>query len=208
MRQELLTIGTALALYAAVVLSPGPNFALISRLAASGARRAAFGATLGLAIAATVYAVLTMTGLALVLIRVGWLANLIQFAGGCYLVYLGIMAWLTARPVATAKQPHLTPHSGLRGLRMGVLVNLSNPKAIAFFIGLYAVAIPPATALWAKLVILAGGFLLEAIWYSLVIVLFSSPPFRAVYDRFGLWIERFIGTVLAVFGLRLISEKL
>ncbi|MEH2498870.1 threonine/homoserine/homoserine lactone efflux protein [Bradyrhizobium sp. AZCC 1678] len=206
MRQELLTIGTALALYAAVVVSPGPNFALISRLAAAGARRAAFGATFGLAIAATVYAVLTMTGLALVLMRVGWLANLMQFAGGCYLVYLGIMVGCPQGP--SQQRNNLPPHGVLRGLRMGVLVNLSNPKGIAFFIGLYALAIPPATALWAKLVILAGGFLLEAIWYSLVTVLFSSRPFRAVYDRFGFWVERVIGTALAVFGLRLIAEKL
>lgn len=208
MRQELLTIGTTLALYAAVVVSPGPNFALISRLAVSGARRAAFGATFGLAIAATAYAVLTMTGLALVLTRVGWLASLIQIAGGCYLVYLGIMAWLTARSATTAQQTHSTPHAAFRGLRMGMLVNLSNPKGIAFFVGLYVVAVPPATAAWAKLVILAGGFLLEIIWYSLVTVLLSSRPARAAYDRFGLWIERAVGTVLAAFGLRLISEKL
>jgi len=208
MRQDLLTIATTLALYAAVVVSPGPNFALISRLAVSGARRAAFGATFGLAIAATFYAVLTMTGLALLLTRVGWLASLIQIAGGCYLVYLGIMAWLTAGPAATARQTPSTSHGACRGLRMGMLVNLSNPKGIAFFIGLYAVAIPPATALWAKLTILVGGLLIEIVWYSLVTVLLSSRPARAVYDRFGVWIERLIGTVLAAFGLRLISEKL
>lgn len=31
-----------------------------------------------------------MTGLALVLTRIGWLATVIQIAGGCYLIYLGI----------------------------------------------------------------------------------------------------------------------
>jgi threonine/homoserine/homoserine lactone efflux protein len=207
MNQDFLTIATALALYAAVVVSPGPNFALISRLAVSGAKPTAFGATFGLAFAATFYAILTMTGLALVLTRVGWLASLIQIAGGAYLVYLGVMAWLSAKP-ATAQPLPSTQHGALRGLRMGMLVNLSNPKGIAFFIGLYAVAIPPGTALWAKLAILAGGFLLEIVWYSLVTVLLSSPPARAAYNRFGLWIERAIGTLLAAFGLRLISEKL
>lgn len=208
MSQELLTIATALALYAAVVVSPGPNFALITRLAVSGARPAAFGATFGLAIAATFYAVLTMTGLALVLTRVGWLASLVQIAGGCYLVYLGLMAWLSAKPAATAPQPYAPSGSVLRGLRTGILINLSNPKGIAFFIGLYAVAIPPGTALWAKLAILGGGFVLEILWYGIVTVLLSSRPARAAYDRFGRWIERAIGTLLAAFGLRLIFEKL
>lgn len=208
MSSELLTIITALGLYAAVVISPGPNFALISRLSISGARPAAVGATFGLAIAATLYAILTMTGLALVLTRIGWLASLIQIAGGCYLVYLGVMAWLAAKPAAAAQGRGVAPRGALRGLRMGLIVNLSNPKGIAFFIGLYAVAVPPDTALWAKLAILAGGFALEILWYGFVIALLSSRPARAAYERFGVWIERAIGTVLAAFGLRLISEKL
>lgn len=207
MGTELTTIITTLGLYAAVVVSPGPNFALISRLAVSGARTTATGATFGLALAATLYALLSMTGLALILTQVGWLASLIQIAGGCYLVYLGVMAWLSD----DARSPlHHQAESGSlgRGLRMGALVNFSNPKGIAFFIGLYAVAVPPETALWAKAVILAGGFLLEIIWYGFAIVLLSSRPARAAYQRFGRWIERAIGTLLAAFGVRLISEKL
>lgn len=62
---------TTLALQAAVVVSPRPDFALVTWLAVSGARRHAAGATLGLAIAATFYAVLTTSGLGLLLARVG-----------------------------------------------------------------------------------------------------------------------------------------
>jgi threonine/homoserine/homoserine lactone efflux protein len=149
-----------------------------------------------------------MTGLALVLTRVGWLARGVQIVGGCYLIYLGLLAWLASKPVATAHPPASAPRTALQGLRMGMVVNLSNPKGIAFFIGLYAVAVPPDTALWAKLLILAGGFLIEIIWYGLVTHLLSTRSARAAYDRFGLWIERAIGTVLAGFGLRLLSERL
>jgi threonine/homoserine/homoserine lactone efflux protein len=202
------TIAVALGIYAAVVVSPGPNFALISRLAIAGHRSSAIGATFGLAGAATLYAILTMTGLALVLTRIGWLASLIQIAGGCYLVYLGVKAWLASAPATSTQDRVAAPSGALRGVRMGLIVNLSNPKGIAFFIGLYAVAVPPETAGWAKLAILAGGFSLEVIWYGLVTVLLSTRPAQAAYDRFGLWIERAIGTVLAAFGLRLISEKL
>ncbi|OLP45267.1 LysE family translocator [Rhizobium oryziradicis] len=209
MNSDVVTVLTALGLYAAVVISPGPNFALISRLAMSGARSTAVGATFGFAIAATFYAVLTMAGLALFLAKVGWLASLMQIAGGCYLVYLGLMAWLSGKP-DTAKQgvPPVEKGSVLRGLRVGMIVNLSNPKGIAFFIGLYAVAVPPETGLLAKLAILVGGFLIEIIWYSLVTALLSRRQAKAVYDRFAQWIERAIGTVLAGFGIRLIAEKI
>jgi threonine/homoserine/homoserine lactone efflux protein len=148
-----------------------------------------------------------MTGLALILTRVGWLASLVQITGGCYLVYLGVMAWLSDGTGSTVTQ-QADSGSFRRGLRMGALVNLSNPKGIAFFVGLYAVAVPPETALWAKAVILVGGFILEFVWYGFAILLLSSHPARTVYERFGTWIERGIGTLLGAFGLRLISEKL
>ena len=209
MSADAFTVLTALALYAAATISPGPTFALITRLAVSGQRSAALGATLGLAIGATIYATLSLTGLALVITRIGWLATLVQVAGGGYLIYLGVTAWLTshaAEPVACNGRPGR--HDSLRGFRMGAIVELSNPKGIAFFLSLFAVSVPAGTALWAKLTILAGGFAIEVLWYSLVAIVLSSPPARRVYGRFGRWIERLIGTLLAGFGIRLITEKL
>lgn len=208
MSQEMTTIIAALAIYTAVVLSPGPNFTLITRLAASGARRAALGATLGFSVGATVYAVLSMTGLALVITRVGWLVTFVQIVGGCYLIHLGLSAWFghTAKTLDDPGNPHVT--SAARGFRMGLIVELSNPKGIAFFVSFFAVAVPVETAPWAKATILAGGFILEIMWYGAASFLLSTRPVRAAYERFAIWIERAIGTILAGFGLRLISEKI
>lgn len=207
MSPDLVTITTVALLYAAIVVSPGPNFALISRLAISGASRTASGATLGLATAATLYAVLSMTGLSLVLLQIGWLAGAVQIAGGLFLVYLGVSSWLRSKPSgpgAVVPSPHDT---FARGLRLGLLVNLSNPKAIMFFVGLYAVAIPADTGVGAKIAILMVGFALEILWYGLVIVMLSTGPARAAYNRFGIWIERALGTLLIVFGIRLAFQR-
>ncbi|MEL5395852.1 MULTISPECIES: LysE family translocator [Serratia] len=208
MQTEITTIFATLCLYAAVVVSPGPNFALISRLTVSGARSTAIGATFGLAFAATLYATLSMTGLAFILTRVGLLTSFVQIAGGCYLIYLGTMACFSGSIKKESIRNQANSGSLKSGFRMGTLVNLSNPKGISFFIGLYAVAVPPETVLWAKAVILVGGFILELIWYGFVILLLSSRPAREAYERFRQWIERGIGMLLAVFGLRLLYEKL
>lgn len=207
MSSELVVVMTVLALYAAIVISPGPNFALISRLAISGARQTSIGATLGLACAATIYAILSMSGLALLLTQIGWLAGAVQIAGGLFLVYLGVKSWLH-RPVAEVGDSIPVAHDSFaRGLRLGLLVNLSNPKGIAFFISLYAATIPPGTSTPAKIAILSGGFALEILWYGMVVWLLSTGPARAAYRRFGVWIERIMGTFLVLFGVRLIFEK-
>jgi threonine/homoserine/homoserine lactone efflux protein len=203
---DLTVILTTLGLYLALTVSPGPNFALVSRLAISGSRRAALGASVGIASASIIYAVLSMTGLAVLLREIGWLASGVQIIGGCYLVYLGVSAWLDAGKKVAVENP-IGARNGWYGLRTGFLVDLSNPKGIAFFVGLYAAVIPPDTALWAKAIIIAGGFSIEAIWYGLIAMLLSTPAARAIYVRLGRWIERLIGALLVGFGLRLIYDR-
>lgn len=206
MSADLATVLTTLALYAGLVVSPGPGFALVSRLALSDARAEARACTVGFAVGATLYALLSMTGLALAIRQVAWLADIVQVAGGCYLVWFGVRAWRTAPARESATTPQ-RPADAWRGFRTGLLVDLSNPKGIAFFVSLYAVAIPPDTALWAKALIILGGFLLEIGWYNVVAALLSTPPAQRTYRRFTAPIERAIGTLLAGFGLRMIVGK-
>jgi hypothetical protein len=52
MTAEIIVVLTALSIYLAGAISPGPSFTLIVRLAASGARPAAFGATVGFSLGA------------------------------------------------------------------------------------------------------------------------------------------------------------
>lgn len=208
MSGEITVILTALAIYAAGAISPGPSFTLILRLAASGARPAAFGATVGFSFGAAAYAALAMTGFALVITRMGWLMSAIQIAGGCYLIYLGLSAWLAGPHDPDASSVHADARSFGRGLSMGLLVELANPKSIAFFVSIFAVAVPAETALWAKATILLGGFLVDLVWYGFAATMLSTRPVQSLYRRFAVWIERVLGTVLAGFGIRLVSEKI
>ncbi|WP_244504739.1 LysE family translocator [Jannaschia faecimaris] len=195
-------------IYAAIVVSPGPSFALVSRLALQGERRRCSGAIVGLAIAATFYALLAMVGLAAILSQIGWLARTVQILGGLYLVYLGITAWKSSVKAGAGQAPHPgKDRSFYQGLRVGLLVNLSNPKAIAFFVSLYAVVVPIDAHWTTRACILAGGALMELAWYWLVGKTLTRRVFRAFYVAWARWIERVLGTVLIFFGGRLILSK-
>lgn len=198
-----------MSIYAAIVISPGPNFALISRLALQGRREKCSGAIFGLATAATFYAVLAMIGLAALLNEIAWLARSVQIVGGLYLIYLGMNAWWTSGRQQTEGDAAIyhPQDTFLTGLRLGTLVNLSNPKAIAFFVGLYAVAVPPDATTETRLAILVGGAALELSWYFLVSGILSQGPFRRAYQAASKWIERAIGSVLILFGARLVLDK-
>lgn len=198
----------ALGVYAAIVVSPGPGFALVSRLALHGEQRRCSGAIVGLAIAATFYALLAMVGLAAILNQIGWLARTVQILGGLYLVYLGLNAWKSSVKTGASQAPHPDKdRSFYQGIRVGFLVNLSNPKAIAFFVSLYAVVVPVDAHWTTRACILFSGALMELVWYWLVRKTLTRRIFRTFYLAWASWIERILGTVLIFFGGRLIFSK-
>ena len=197
-----------LGLYAVIVVSPGPGFALVSRLALRGERSKCGGAIVGLALAGTFYALLAMIGLAAVLSQIGWLARVVQIAGGLYLVYLGLSAWRNSgQPIEMQVGKTDPGRSFAQGIRTGMIVNLSNPKAITFFVSLYA-AVVPADAHWAtRVFILIAGLLIELLWYWIVGRTLTFTVFQSAYRASARWIERILGSLLVAFGSRLILSR-
>lgn len=201
MNSDLAVVLATLAIYGAIVVSPGPSFAFVLRLATAGERRAGYGATLGLACGATVYAMLAMGGLAAMLSGIGWLARVLQVAAGAYLIWLGIAAWRSAAAPAAPVTGGATDTSRFGpGLWKGFLMCLSNPKAIVFFAGLYASAIPADTALWARAAIIGCAFFMELAWYGSVVAVLSRPAMRKRYDRARQPLQRMTACLLVMFG--------
>jgi len=196
-------IGATL-IWLAAVVSPGPNFLIVSRLALSRSRLSAIGATFGITIGSLIYAALTMFGLSVLILQFAWLGDTIRIVGGAYLVWLGIQAW-RAQPYDLQPAEAGTGQGGpslLHGLRVGFLTEITNPKGIAFFLGLFAAAVPAATPLWAKLAVLSAGGVIEVAWYTAVSFALSSGPMRAGYQRVRRTVDRVLGTLLIALGLK------
>jgi threonine/homoserine/homoserine lactone efflux protein len=181
---------------------------IVSQLAIARSRRAGWGATLGITLGALAYASLSLFGLGIVLDGMAWLHDPIRIAGGAYLIFLGIKSWrgareaITAPAIAAISERHL-----VQGIRVGLLTSLTNPKEIAFFIGLFAAFVPPATPLWVKLAILAAGAAVEIGWYGIVATSMSTGRVRALYLRAKVAIDRAVGGLLVVLGGQLILRE-
>lgn len=185
-------------------LSPGPNGLLALTHGALHGRRKALYTIFGGAVGFVAVIALSLFGIgALLATSLLWLA-VMKWVGGAYLVWLGIQAW-RARP------EHLNPAAAeavdgatslLRGLRVGFLTEITNPKGIAFFLGLFAAAVPDSTPLWAKLVVLSAGGVIELAWYTAVAFVLSSGPMLAGYQRVRRTVDRVLGTLLIVLGLK------
>jgi len=192
-----------LAIWLLAVVSPGPAFLVLSQLAAGRSRAAALGAAFGIAVGAMVFAALTLWGLAVVVTQIAWLGTALRIAGAVYLVYLGLSLFTAAAEKLPEQAPPTREGDVLAGFRTGLLTALTNPKAIAFFLSLFAVALPPALTLAGKLALLAGGFTLEISWYVLVALVLSTGRLRALYARARKGIDRLLGAALVLLGVRL-----
>lgn len=210
--------------YVLIVISPGPNFVLVTRYSLKYSATLAFAVTFGLAIGATFKACITMFGVGAMIIAYPSLGFAVSIAGGGFMGYLGLSAILSAfktrAQVQLAKAgPASSPDTEIdkvtgssaeggsiaSALSKGLFVNLLNPKGFVFFISLYAPLIV-RTSLFTKGAVLATSFLIEILWYGLVILILSRPNFRNLYGRASFSIDCLLGIILLLLAIKIISE--
>jgi homoserine/homoserine lactone efflux protein len=126
-----------------IAVTPGPG-AVISM--STGMRHgywAALTAILGLQAAILVHLLIVALGLGAVLAASENAFLVVKFIGAAYLVWLGIQKWRAPVIPVDADAPQIR-RSGL--FLQGVLVNLTNPKAIIFIAALVPQFVDPAQA--------------------------------------------------------------
>lgn len=188
-------------------LSPGPNGLLaLTHGAVHGPRQTLFtifGGALGfIAIIA-----LSMFGIgALLRASLLWL-TVLKWAGGGYLVWLGVQVWRSppiglALTDSAADPKSLQRRSGASLFRQGALSALSNPKAILFFAAFLPQFIDPARSIALQFAIMAGTFAAVEIATELLIAGLAhriSPWLKRVGRRFN----QACGGVFIAIGLAL-----
>ena len=201
----LLSVAT---IHLVAMASPGPNVLVVTQTAMSRSQRSALAVALGVATGSLILATLAAVGLGLVFEQASWLRHGIQVAGGAYLVYLGVRVWLGAGEPPPSPEPSVGPgEDSPRWLYLrGLLTNLTNPKAAVFFGSILAPVLDGAEADWvvvAAIAVIVGNALW---WHCLLAVLFGRPPVRRWYARAKRVIDRVVGGLLVLLGLRLGAE--
>jgi homoserine/homoserine lactone efflux protein len=120
---------------AAVLISLTPGAGAINTMTNSigvGWTRSIWG-ILGQQLALLVHIAVVAAGVGVLVAESHVLFEVIRYAGAGYLVYLGVRQ-LLARPVAVDAEAPVVRMTAWQMFRQGVLVNLTNPKAVVFFL--------------------------------------------------------------------------
>jgi len=194
-------------LWGIAVLTPGPNFLVISRFAMRGAGRDALFAVLGIAAGTALWGTAGVAGIGLMFALAPWLFATLKIVGGAYLVWLGLRLLLAARQADDSDTAE--PAAGTRrgAFLRGLLTVTTNPKTGAFVASLAATALPasPGVGLAAAVVVVMVG--LSLLWYGVVAWSLGRDLPRRLYARARRGVERLAGALFIGFGIRLAADR-
>jgi len=195
---ELLAVVTITLL---AVISPGPDFTMVSRNSLLLSRRAGVLTACGIGAGVVIHVSYTLVGVGVLIQQSLWLFTLLKAIGAAYLVYLGV-GMLRHAGAAAAAPSHAdtAATSDFAALKIGFLTNVLNPKTTIFIVSLFMQVVNPQTPLSVQ--IGYGLFIAVAhiLWFAAVALLFSAPGVNARLLRLRKGIDRAFGGLLIVFG--------
>lgn len=183
--------------------SPGPDFFFVSQVAASSTRRQSFHAVCGITLGVFVWAFAAILGLNIILKQFPMLHRGIMILGGAYLLYLAYLLTQSAiaahRAKHTASTPKLpTVHSQF--FLKGLLTNLSNTKALIYFVSVFSAIVTGSVDVGTKSIILGLIVVETFIWFLFVAYIFSLPRVKAKYQAYTQYVDGIASMCFLFFG--------
>ncbi len=196
-----------------MVISPGPNGALILKTVPTQGKRHGVANVCGFLTAFYLHGVFSVFGLSALIVGSARAFLIVKTLGALYLGYLGVKALWDAFQkqqsvvAAALPTPPLSSQSMLSAYSEGLITNLLNPKVSVF----YLAAFPQFVGMDASLNI-AGAFglvsihaLVNFVWFNAMVLVVG----RATAWMQSGWVNRAIkgltGAVLLWFGFKLIT---
>ena len=182
------------------LISPGPNFVLVTSSAVAQSRKHALWTALGISTGSLVWAGAAAMGIASLLQALPLLGTALKIIGALYLIYLGVQL-LRSDGFQPGRGQETRSAQG--SFWRGLLVNMTNPKSAAYYASVFAVFLTPDMPVWVLMVLVAGIAALSLGWHVLLALGFSAGPGKARYLAVSKYVDRACGGVLIMLGLKL-----
>ncbi|AMC36536.1 LysE family translocator [Janthinobacterium sp. B9-8] len=184
------------------VISPGADFAMVTRNSYLYGRKAGLLAALGIALGVQIHVMYTMLGVGLIISQSPTLFTVIKIAGAIYLIYIGYTTFTSKSKldIDLSADSGLSPFSALRN---GFLTNVLNPKTTLFVVSTYTQVVNPSTPLAQQIGYGLFMSLAHGIWFALVALFFSHQTLRSAMINGQSVLNKIIGSALLGLGVSL-----
>jgi threonine efflux protein len=185
-----------------VAVSPGPANLACAAVAMARGRGAGLRMGLGLTLGLALWGVVAAAGLGAALARFEAGLIAIKLFGAIYLF------WLAIGSARSAAQPvqDLAPTTHGRWFWRGLILNLSNPKAVFAWMAALAVGLDPAAAAAELVPAVAMCMAIGLGNYLFWALVFSTPHAMRLYRRSRRWIDGAVALLFAGAGVALLRS--
>ncbi len=182
-------------------LTPGPNSLLVLTHGALWGVRRTLNTVAGGALGFLLLIALSMLGIGALLAASVNALTALKFAGGAYLIWLGVQVWRSPPIRLQTDTPGPTPSRGSM-FRQGFLTAISNPKALLFYGAFLPHFIDPHRDLLTQFIVMASIFVAieVGVEYLLASLAYRIRPWL---ERVGKRFNQVCGGLFALMGAAL-----
>ena len=95
----------------------------------------------------------------------------------------------------------------MKNIGIGFLCNALNPKAPIYFVSLFTVVLSPDISLFELSIYAVWMMVIQMSWFSVVVLLLSSPPVYRRFKSVSHWVDRVMGAAMIGLGLKVILTR-
>ena len=184
-------------------MSPGPSLAVVLRHTISNGRTHGMVTAISHAAGVAIWALLTVWGLAVLVVEWPLVYQLLTYAGALYLMWMGIKALRSKGAGPLHVEPVKAPIS--EAARDGLMVSLLNPKLAFFFIALFSQFVSAELVLADKLIMMGTASVIDAVWYIIVALVLSHSQVLKKLQSKSATIDKISGVILLGLAMRVLT---
>lgn len=187
--------------------SPGPAVAMLLGISTTQGRAAALTASAGIAMGSVTINLLTLMGVGLLLSQAAWAMQILKLLGAAYLLYLAWGAFGKAIRPPRMAAAEIAPAPPLKWFTAGYLLQVTNPKAIAFWLAIAAVGATQGGGPAVIAAFVAGAFVISFFCHGAWAVILSSRPVRRAYETSRRWIDASLGAFFVFAAWKMATQR-
>ena len=184
-----------------IMVTPGPDMAIVTRNTMLGGRQAGLRTSLGVLTGNLVHIAYCVVGIGLLISQSIVAFSILRYAGAAYLVYLGITS-LTGTNSAPGHGAEARDTRQRGWFLQGFVNNVLNPKGTLFYLGIFTMVITPGTGVAMTVFLILLMMAISASFWLFFVLTLDHPAIRGFLDRSRKVINRLFGVLLVSLGLR------
>lgn len=187
--------------------SPGPAVAMLMGISVGQGRSAGLIACAGIATGSATINLLTIMGVGLILSQAAWAMMALRFLGSAYLLYLAYGAFKKALHPPKIAAIEVKRQSVPALFAKGYLLQITNPKAIAFWLAIAGVGATANAPLWVIGLFMASMWVISFACHAAWALALSATPVRRAYHHTRRYIEGALGAFFTFAAFKLATTR-